>query len=100
MCAEGIAFDADEDDAVKTGVEIYKKTNKSSTSLNSYLNNEHWSPKQKDRIKQRMGRVGRTQKGYVHLLYTKQKFNSLKSYSNPKILSPGFISAWKTAVFA
>ena len=48
-------LETNEDDAVKTGVEIYKKTNKSSTSLNSYLNNEHWSPKQKDRIKQRVG---------------------------------------------
>ena len=49
-------LETNEDDAVKTGLEIYKKTNKSTTTLNSYLNNENWTPKQKDRIKQRVGR--------------------------------------------
>jgi hypothetical protein len=49
-------LETNEDDAVKTGLEIFKKTNKSSTTLNSYLNNENWTPKQKDRIKQRVGR--------------------------------------------
>ena len=49
-------LETNEDAAVKTGLEIYKKTNKSTTTLNSYLNNENWTPKQKDRIKQRVGR--------------------------------------------
>ena len=49
-------LETNEDDAVKTGLEIYKKTNKSTTSLTSYLNNENWTNKQKDRIKQRVGR--------------------------------------------
>lgn len=48
-------LETNEDDAVKTGLEIYKKTNKSTTSLNSYLNNENWTNKQKERIKQRVG---------------------------------------------
>jgi len=49
-------LETNEDDAVKTGLEIYKSTNKSTTSLNSYLNNDNWTNKQKDRIKQRVGR--------------------------------------------
>ena len=42
------------DDAVKTGLEIFKKTNKSTTSLDSYLSNENWTSKQKTRIKKRV----------------------------------------------
>ena len=49
-------LETNEDDAVKTGLEIYKRTNGSTTSLNSYLNNDNWTIKQKERIKQRVGR--------------------------------------------
>ena len=48
-------LETNEDDAVKTALEIYKKTDKSTAAVNSYLNNENWSPKQKARIKQRVG---------------------------------------------
>lgn len=47
-------LETNEDDAVKTGLEIFKKTNKSTTSLDSYLSNENWTSKQKTRIKKRV----------------------------------------------
>jgi len=39
-----------------------------------------------DKLKQRWGRVGRTDIGYVHCLYTKSQFNKFKEFVLPKIL--------------
>ena len=48
-----ITLETNEDDAVKTCVEILKDTNESMTEVTSFLNEESWTSKEKTRIKRR-----------------------------------------------
>lgn len=46
----------------------------------------------RDRILQRIGRVGRTKSGFAHLLYTESQFKKLKPYADPQIYTESIAS--------
>lgn len=46
----------------------------------------------RDRILQRIGRVGRTKPGFAHLLYTESQFKKLKPYADPQIYTESIAS--------